>query len=38
MISREKIQLFLKVESIKAGTLQKKHVEYLKKLRPVGSK
>lgn len=38
MTSREKIQLFLKVESIKAGTLQKKHVEYLKKLRPAGSK
>ncbi len=38
MTTREKIQLFLKVESIKSGTLQKKHQEFMKKLRPVNPK
>lgn len=36
MSSREKIQLFLKVESIRPGTLQKQHQEYMKNLRPTG--
>lgn len=34
MTTREKIQLFIKVESIKAGTLSKAHKEYLNSLRP----
>lgn len=38
MTTREKIQLFLKVESIKSGTLLKKHTEFMKKLRPTGTK
>lgn len=33
MTTREKIQLFLRVENIKKGTLLKKHVEFLNNLR-----
>lgn len=38
MTTREKIQLFLKVESIKSGTLLKKHVELMNNLRMASKK
>ena len=37
MTSSEKIKLFLKVESLKAGTVSKKHLELMDRLR-VGNK